>query len=1389
MKKLIISALFMCLSIIGYAQAPTYINTTTTFFAGSGLAWYGDVTFGPNAIVYIEDGAMPIFFGKNMVIDPAARFISLPGNNQIGTGKIIFRDNNPLYPSYPLQQTLNGGYTTGINPSLLNIEVDNANGVSLLGNTRITNNVQFTRGHIYLNNFNLVLDNDATFSNYDVNKHVVTNGTGVIVKESLPNAASFIFPVSIAGLDYTPASVTNTSATRNINVQVKNYTASASIETIFATKGMDRTWQISSNIAGAASLSLTHNALTNANGAGTNEIAFNNEVAYITQQQTLGVWAQACGGADGGTPVNTLAANAILPATVDPTAFFTKQSVVCTDLRVVKSVNNAIPNVGSYLTFSITVTNLGPIAATGVNVTDLLPSGYTFVSATTATGSYNHGTGVWAIGNLLNAGSVTLDIVALVNAAGNYANTATVSGNEEDPVLTNNTSTVTPVPGAIQANLAVLKTVSNATPVIGDNVTFTITANNIGPNDATGVKVTDLLPSGYSYISATVSAGTFNNGTGVWTIGNFANGANASLTITVKVNATGSYANTATIIGNEPDPVLGNNTSTITPTPTVLKANLAVVKTVNNTNPFIGDNVTFTIAASNTGPNSGTGVKVTDILPAGYTYVSSTVSIGTFNSATGIWTIGDLANGANANLTITAKVNATGSYANTATIIGNELDPDLSNNTSTITPSPVLIQTDLKVVKTINNATPTIGSNVIFTIAASNLGPNNATGVKVTDILPAGYTYVSATTSIGAFNNTTGIWTIGDFANGGNAILTITAKVNATGPYANTATITGNENDPILSNNTSTVNMLPAAIVQANLAVVKTASTLTPVIGNNIVFTIAASNLGPNNATGVKVTDILTAGYSFVSATVSTGAFNSATGIWTIGDLANGANATLTLTAKVNATGSYVNTATVTGNETDPDLSNNTSTISPVPATIMQANLAVVKTVNTVAPVIGNNVVFTIVASNLGPNNATGAKVTEVLPLGYTFVSASVSTGAFNNTTGLWTIGDLANGANATLTITAKVNAAGSYANTATITGNEPDIDLSNNTSTVATAPVVLSTNLSVVKTVSNLNPIVGSNVVFTIVATNLGSGNATGVKVTDVLPNGYTYVSDIPRTGTFANSNSTWIIGDLANGASVTLTITAKVNAVGPYANTATVTGNELDPDLSNNSSTVTPVPTTGMANLSIQKTATNAIISVGSEFDYTIVVKNIGVILATEVVSTDILPAGLTYVSSVASKGTVAYNNNTRTVSWNVGSLDVGATTTLTLKVKATQAGKILNTASVSGKEAETIITDNTSVATVDINGLQIPNVITPDGDGKNDTFKILGLNAYPENKLIIYNRWGNEVWHSVGSTYNNEWSGYGLNGGTYYYVLTLKGSTGKWETLTGWILLLKD
>ena len=113
--------------------------------------------------------------------------------------------------------------------------------------------------------------------------------------------------------------------------------------------------------------------------------------------------------------------------------------------------------------------------------------------------------------------------------------------------------------------MAVTKTVNNATPTVGTNVTFTITATNNGPSTATVVSVADGLPSGYTFVSASPSVGTYTAPT--WTIGNLANGANATLTIIATVNATGIYANTATISGAQSDPTSGNNSATSTPSP------------------------------------------------------------------------------------------------------------------------------------------------------------------------------------------------------------------------------------------------------------------------------------------------------------------------------------------------------------------------------------------------------------------------------------------------------------------------------------------------------------------------------------------------------------------------------------------------------------------------------------------------------------------------------------------------------------------------------------------------------------------------------------------------------------------------------------------------------
>ena len=130
-------------------------------------------------------------------------------------------------------------------------------------------------------------------------------------------------------------------------------------------------------------------------------------------------------------------------------------------------------------------------------------------------------------------------------------------------------------------------------------------------------------------------------------------------------------------------------------------------------------------------------------------------------------------------------------------------------------------------------------------------------------------------------------------------------------------------------------------------------------------------------------------------------------------------------------------------------------------------------------------------------------------------------------------------------------------------------------TSTTIVAVIVCYTDLSIVKTASDMSPFIGNTIVFTIVATNNGTDNGTGVEVTDILQSGYTYVSSTLTAGTYDPSTGIWIIDSLENGASETLTITVIVNAEGNYVNTAIIYGTETDLNMANNVSSVEPIPT----------------------------------------------------------------------------------------------------------------------------------------------------------------------------------------------------------------------
>jgi uncharacterized repeat protein (TIGR01451 family) len=124
---------------------------------------------------------------------------------------------------------------------------------------------------------------------------------------------------------------------------------------------------------------------------------------------------------------------------------------------------------------------------------------------------------------------------------------------------------------ATAADIGVTKSVSNPTPAVGNNVTFTITAHNFGPNAATSVQVTDVLPAGVAFLSATASQGAYSTGTGIWTVGNLAVGATATLRITVKVKGTTKVTNTARRTSSSPvDPNPANDAASASVTGSTL---------------------------------------------------------------------------------------------------------------------------------------------------------------------------------------------------------------------------------------------------------------------------------------------------------------------------------------------------------------------------------------------------------------------------------------------------------------------------------------------------------------------------------------------------------------------------------------------------------------------------------------------------------------------------------------------------------------------------------------------------------------------------------------------------------------------------------------------------
>jgi len=981
------------------------------------------------------------------------------------------------------------------------------------------------------------------------------------------------------------------------------------------------------------------------------------------------------------------------------------------DLVVGKTVDNATPNVGDVITFTVRLANLGPSDALNVSVADPLPAGLQYVSSTASVGSYDVATGAWTVGTVAAAASETLTITARVLAPASgpalpQTNTATVTSTTPDPNPDNNTGSSTETPK--QADLAVLKAVSDTTPNVGDTITFVIFVTNLGPDTATNVVVNDRLPVGLSFVSATADQGSYDAGAGLWTVGTVAAGGFALLEVVATVDAPASgvpaaATNTATVSGTEYDPDPSNNTDSATETPQY--ADLAVDKVVSDARPNVGDVITYTVTLSNLGADTATGVTLLDQLPSGLQFVSAIPSQGSYDQASGIWTVGDVDTQSARTLSIQARVlpPAAGNpqpQTNTASVLtSDQYDPDPSNNTDSVVETPQYA--DLAVEKIVSDPHPNVGAQVTFTVTVRNLGADAATNVTLLDVLPAGLTFVSASPSAGtSYSPASGIWTVNTLPVGAAQTLTIAAAVARPGTFTNVAAVaTSDQFDPNTGNNRDDATLTTRA---ADLAVVKTVSNATPNVGDTITFTITVSNDGPDSANNVEITDAFpTAGLQFLAATPSQGAYDAGTGVWTVGtvDIGPAAAQTLTLSARVLAPAvntippSQTNVARVTkADEYDPNPGNNTGSATETPR---YADLGVKKTTSNVQPNVGDPITYTVSLFNLGTSAATNVQVTDSLPGNVAFISATPAAGTrFTPTAtgGLWAVPTIAPGQTLVLTLTARATATSVAFNTATITASDVwDPNNRNNTAKTPTDPQ--QADLDVVKTVDQPRPNVGDTITYTVALENLGPSIARDVVVTDPLPAGLEFVSATPSVGAYNAGTGVWTVGNVAANATGTLTILARVlaPASGPVAsqtNTATAISSTPDPNPGNNTGTVTETPL--QADLAIYKTVDKSQPGIGETIVYTLEVANYGTDTATAVQVQDSLPAGLTFVSAVASQG--GYDAGTGV--WTVGTVAQGALPRLAITAKVTRAtgGTVTNTATVSGREYDPDPSNNT-------------------------------------------------------------------------------------------------
>ncbi|WP_180326556.1 isopeptide-forming domain-containing fimbrial protein [Raoultibacter phocaeensis] len=1060
-------------------------------------------------------------------------------------------------------------------------------------------------------------------------------------------------------------------------------------------------------------------------------------------------------------------------------------------LSVAKSTNVTEASPGSIIPYTITVSNAGDAHAKDVVITDALPEGLAYVSSVPAA-QVNGQNVSWTL--TVPAGmSVTRTVMARVTgtAGTTIANSVTVTdpADPDNPVTPPVDPPIEVVPGADAPDVHIAKTASADTALTGSQLTYAIFVSNSGAADATGVAVTDQLPAGTLFMSAS-DGGTYRNGVCAWTV-DVPAGQTKQLNLTVKVQAkTGTLVNMATSVHAGKADVSEPVQTTVSQKPIVEdKPQLSVTKTTDATSVAQGSEIPYTITVTNSGKGDATGIDIVDALPAGLEYVSSSPAATTVEGNTVTWTV-DIASGQTIVRTIVARVTGDvgASIENGVSVTnpdgGDPIAPPDNPTVDVTDPEDAKETVDLSISKASSVDAAKTGDQITYTVTVFNKGGKEAVDVTVTDALPAGLSFVSATEGATAANGTVS-WTgtVGAQSSTSFAIVAEVAAKNAT--LVNTAVAT-HEGTQVTSDPTTVAvtSDTPTPDTKPELSVTKTTDVEGAAPGSLVPFTITVSNTGDGDAKGVAVVDNLPSGLEYVSSTPAA-TYDKATNAvsWTV-DVAAGGQTVCVVTARVaeGATGSLENSVTVT----DPNDSDNPVTPPDVPQVDVtdpdpgaKPSISLAKTASASTTVPGGQITYTLALTNTGTVDAEGVALTDALPAGSSFVMASDG-GACENGMVSWTL-DVAAGQQKEVTVTIDAPASsGSMMNTAQAVSGDTTVKSDTVTTTVKEedAGDAGKPQLSVAKSTPVTQAQPGSVVPYTITVSNTGDADAIDVEVVDELPSGLEYVSSSP-TGKVEGSKITWKV-TVKVGESVVRMLNARVTATDgqSIANSVTVTDpNDPDNPIEPPEKPEITVPEEAKPSAVLSVDASTA--STGDTVRYTLTVTNATKSDADGVKAVHRLPVGVSfqtasdggvYAPDTAPAAPAAFgeraaladtrepaadvDNDAGTVTWTMD-VPAGSSVTRVVSAKVTaQSGSLVSSADLIHNNktiavapvSTTVLTDGSSTGTPKISvlkttsateaapGAQIPYTITVRNTGDGDAANLKVTDTLPASLTYV-------------------------------------------------------